>query len=156
MFRRLLRVLHGGIACLIFWLINGISYNKAVLVLADDNAELDRCAIRQLDKYIERKFATKVVIIWHSSRTLAMLEKEKLPAGTKVKHLPLKKINLLYDFYCYHRFFENIVFTFTSSPEVNLLSRVLTETDITENEAVCLALYHLRMVYDVKRGTPHV
>ena len=43
-----------------------------------------------------------------------------------------------------------IVFTYTTSPKDNQLGRVLKETQVNEEEAVCLGLYQLRKVPEIK------
>lgn len=63
-----------------------------------------------------------------------------------IRHISKKRLELLYDYYCFEKFFDNIVFTYTAKPAENMLGRVLTETDVNETDAVFLALYHLRNV----------
>ena len=60
-------------------------------------------------------------------------------------------LKALYDYYSFDKFFDNIVFTYKTFPKYNLLGKVLNETSINEQDAVCLALYHLREVPEIKK-----
>ena len=142
---RVIRILHGWIYWHIFSIIYGISYKKVILVLSNENPNLDKEAVRYVKLLVERKSAQEVIIIWHEQSTKKWLSEIKLKNG-KMLYLPTSKIELLYDYYCFEKFFDNIVFTYTSKPSENLLGRILSETDIDEKDAVSLALYHLRYV----------
>ena len=48
-------------------------------------------------------------------------------------------------------FFDNIVFTYAFRPQDNLLGKVLKETQVNEEDAVCLGLYHLRAVLSLRK-----
>lgn len=155
MFKRLVRVLHGWLYWTCFKLLNRISYKCVILVLASENTKLDVWAVRHLEDFIKRKCADKAMIIYHDKAgENASKELHASPSAVQ-KKLPLKRVELIYDYYCFDRFFDNIVFTYVSVPDENLLGRILNETDITENEAVCLALYHLREV-PIWRGGVYV
>lgn len=65
----------------------------------------------------------------------------------KIKEEDLKS---LYELYSFYKFYNHIFFTYTNYPKDNLLGRVLRETDISEREAVCLALYKFRKVIEVE------
>lgn len=144
--KRILHILHGWLFWRLFCIANNISFKCVVLVLNNENEQLDKYAVEYLDIFSNRKAAKKALIIWSDDETKEWLDKVKLSSEKKVIHVSFKNINLLYDFYCFYKFFDNIVFTFTSKPQENLLGRILNETDINEKDAVCLALYHLRYV----------
>ena len=57
----------------------------------------------------------------------------------------------LYDYYSFMKFFDNIVFTYVDKPEDNLLGTYLEKTDVNEEDAACLALFHLRSVPKARR-----
>lgn len=139
-------MIHGYLFWRFFSLIHGITYRSVVLVLVNDNYELDRCAVEYLHLFMDRKKAKNGLILWTDSQTKVMLDEGNLPDGMAVRHIEESKLKLLYDFYCFDKFFDNIVFTYTDLPKDNLLGRYLSETDIDEKDAVCLALYHLRYV----------
>lgn len=144
--KRILHILHGWLFWRLFCIVNNVSFKCVVLVLNNENQQLDKYAVEYLDIFLNRRAAKKAFIIWSDDRTKVWLDKVKLSPEKKLIHMPFKKLKLLYDFYCFDKFFDNIVFTFISKPQENLLGRILNETDINEKDAVCLALYHLRYV----------
>lgn len=141
-----MRILHGWLYWTYFKLLNQISYKCVVLVLASENKKLDVWAVRHLDDFVKRKCADKAMIIFHDKAGQDASKELHASCSIVQIKLPLKRIELLYDYYSFDRFFDNIAFTYVSVPDENLLGRVLSETDITEEEAACLALYHLREV----------
>lgn len=143
--KRVLHILHGWLYWHVFSVRHGISYKKVILVLTDENRDLDKEAVRYLKLFAERKSAEKSIIIWTKQSTKKWLGEIQLKKN-RIIYLPNHKIELLYDYYCYQKFFDNIVFTYTSKPIENLLGKILEETNVSEKDAVCLALYHLRYV----------
>ena len=123
-----------------------IYYPKVAIVLSGESRTLDKACITHLPLYIKRKYASGAVVFYPEDS----YKETDFDLGTiyEVSYVPLKKemINDLYSFYCFMKFYDNIVFTYTDTPDDNMLKRYLEETDITENDAVCLALYHLRYV----------
>jgi hypothetical protein len=117
-----------------------------VLVLNHENETLDKKAVEYLDYFMDRKTAKKALILYSDPDTRAWLKKVKLSDHKVVKYMEKQRADLLYDYYSFDKFFDNIVFTWTSKPAENLLGRVLAETDVNETDAVCLALYHLRSI----------
>lgn len=150
MFKRILRIWHGFFYWMAFRIKYHITYKSVVLVLVGDHLDLDRWAVRHLGNFMSRKYAVKGMIIWNTPENGEMLKKERIPDQIKTKRLEKDKILLLYDYYSFDKFFDNIIFTFLDTPEENLLGRILRETEVNEEEAVCLALYHLRRVPSIK------
>lgn len=144
-----IHILHGWLYWRVFSIIHNISYKKVLLVLNNENPQLDKEAVQYLRLFVERKSARSSIIVWTEQSTKKWLDEIKLE-NNKIVYLPIQKIELLYDYYCFEKFFDNIVFTYTSKPNENLLGRILSETDIDERDAVCLALYHLRYVPKIK------
>ena len=146
MFKRLMRILYGWLYWSYFKLINHISYKYVILVLASENKELDVWAVRHLGDFAKRKCADKAMIIFYDDA--GEKASKELYTGCNIvrKKLPNKRVKLIYEYYSFDLFFDNIVFTYVSEPDENLLGRILDETDVNEEEAVCLALYHLREV----------
>ena len=60
--------------------------------------------------------------------------------------MPFQKIKLLYKWYCMDGRRKNVVFTFVKTNKDNLLEHFINETDINEEDVVCLALYNLREI----------
>lgn len=146
MCKRILRILHGWFFWSVFRLWHRVSYRCAILVLANENQDLDRWAVFHFHDFMKRKYADRGIIIWNGHGTEPLIQ-VKNPLGRIVlKQISANKIDLLYDYYSFDKFFENIVFTITAKPEENLLGRILEETEVNEQDAVCLALYHLRCV----------
>ena len=146
MVKRVIRVLHGWLYWTWFRRFYQISYESVVLVLASEHKELDVWAVRHLDDFVKRKFADRAVVIYYDKAGENASRQLCVSCRCVRLKLPITRVRLLYDYYCFDRFFDNIVFTYTSAPDENLLGKVLDETDITGEEAVCLALYHLREV----------
>ena len=146
MLREIIHILHGNIYWIWLKVRYLISYKKVVLVLTNDNKKLDESCLKYLDCFVERKCAKSAIILSADVELLDRINRMKLETQKKTYVINSKKILLLYDFYSYMKFFDNIVFTFTNRPKDNLLGRILAETEITEDEAACLALYHLRTI----------
>ncbi|MBP3805036.1 MAG: hypothetical protein J6I76_14330 [Oribacterium sp.] len=140
------RIIHGWL----FWKIIKtkfqIDYRKVVIVLSGENAEVDRQAITHLSDFMERKHVDKA-IIFCAEQTKEKIKKEfEENSSILVETLGNDEMNLLYSFYMFTKFFDNIVFTNTDTPSDNMLGRYLKQTQVNEEDAVCLALYHLRQV----------
>lgn len=146
MYRRSLAILLESFQWFRLCISYQINYKKVVLVLTNENKKLDYYAVAYLEYFVKRKYAEKVIILFHDIESKKMVESFHFPFEVKTVFYPLEKINKLYDYYSFKKFFDNIVFTYTNCPEYNLLGRVLDETSINEQDAVCLALYHLRKV----------
>lgn len=124
----------------------GINYHKVVLVLSEENKEVDRQAIIHLKHFMDRKRAKSAIVFCkeQSKKQIESMLTEDVSA--LVKPITNKEMSMLYSLYCFIKFFDNIVFTNTDTPEENKLGRYIRETDVNEEDAVCLALYHLRHV----------
>ena len=123
-----------------------ITYKKVVLVLTGDNKKLDFYCLKHLDKFLNRKCAKSAIIFFNDLEILEKIRKKKFNYPIKMYQIDAKKMHFIYDFYSYMKFFDNIVFTYINTPKDNLLGKILLETDINEEEAACLALYHLRNI----------
>lgn len=139
-------VLRGAAVWEMLRLRYGIDEKTVVLILTGDNRELDRYALLHLQHYMDRKFAPKAVVICQDKETYAKTESAPLPEGVKLCEWSRKRVEKLYVFYSFYLFSDKIVFTYTDSPKDNLLGRLLRETVVGEEEAVCLGLYRLRRV----------
>lgn len=146
MYKRIIRIFHGLLAWNAFRIHNRISYKYVILVLANENRELDRWAIKHLKDFMKRKYVSKGMIIWANQDSEDIIKGEMIPDEVVIKRVSTSTIELFYDYYSFDKYFDNIVFTYTARPEENLLERVLTETEVNEEDAVCLALYHLRTI----------
>lgn len=126
-----------------------ISYKKVVIMLTGDNTVLDHSCIKYLPYYINRKYAKKAVVFY--SELSYQKADFKSNAECDISFYPLrdKYIGAIYRLYSTYRFFDNIVFTYTDNPKDNNLGRYLRETTVNEEDAVCLALFHLRCVPDL-------
>ena len=123
-----------------------IDYSKVVLVLSGDNKKLDEECCRNLWKYAKRKYVDKALIIHTEDNDLAISQLIADDITFQTTVISKEKMNLLYRYYSFHKFFDNIVFTYTDSPRGNLLGRYLRETEVNESDAACLALFHLREI----------
>lgn len=128
-----------------------IDYKTVVLVPVNENRKLDYYALAHLGNYMDRKHAKGAVVLLHEKETLRLAEEVLAKYRLETKKVRLcrcagKTLDTVYDYYSFHKFFDNIAFTCTSRPEDNLLGRLLEETQVKEEDAVCLGLYHLRTV----------
>lgn len=131
-----------------------VTYKTIVLVLVGDNKTLDEECIFYLDEIIERKYARKILIIYNEnvySQGQGYDLENTRGLDCTVVYLEQDRIALLYRYYCFVKFFDNIVFTYTDIPSDNMLGRYIEETDINEEDAACLALYHLRHIPKPRR-----
>ena len=123
-----------------------IDYKKVALVLAGENKKLDRACLDHLDDFVHRKYADSAIIFYSKEKYGDGEIAADSDSEVRICPMPQETIERLYSFYCFMKFFDNIVFTYTDKPSDNLLQRYLDETGINEEDAACLALYHLRCV----------
>lgn len=119
-----------------------INYNKVVIVLPEDNDEWNRTALKYLPNYMQRKSVEEAVIIVDNNKK--NIEKNKIKCN--VVKLSSYAIRLLMQYYCFYRFFDNIVFFYLNYPRDNLTKLVLEQGNITMDEWICLGFYKLREV----------
>lgn len=146
------KILHGWLYWRKIKIQYGIDYNKVVVVLSNENHELDRQVLVHLPDFVQRKHAGSVIVLCkeeYQKEWTAIWENDLLTVS--VRKMSDEKMKLLYSYYCFVKFFDNIVFTYTDTPRDNQLGIYLRKTDVNEEDAACLALYHLRCVPSVRR-----
>lgn len=121
-----------------------INDKKLVLVLTGENEKIDLYALKYLDQEIARKYADAALIISDQQKCIHMALQYSYQHEVKTKLLSQKEILLLFKWHCLDRFFKNLIFTYVRTPKDNLLERFLNETDVNEEEIVCLCLYNFR------------
>lgn len=121
-----------------------------ILMLANDNLEFDLGAVTYLKTYMKRNLKDKAHIFYFSDKSENLLDCIADDAGIAVHRIKEEEFKSLYELYSFYKFYNNIFFTYTDYPKDNLLGRILRETDISEREAVCLALYKFRKVIEVE------
>ncbi|MCI8822510.1 MAG: hypothetical protein HFI15_08350 [Lachnospiraceae bacterium] len=152
MFRQICHIVHGRLVWLKWKRRFRLDHRKVLLVLTGENEQIDKYALLHLKDYMRRKVADRAVIlasdrkIWKQAAAFASC------FPVKAYLVKEQELLLLYDYYCFEEYFDNVVFTFVSRPKDNLLERVLRETDVDEEEAVCLGLYCLRSADREGRG----
>lgn len=128
-----------------------INYSKALIVLSNENHELDKQILLHLTDFTKRKHVDCAVILCVEE---CVSEWTLFLSGYNCVHIDTMSeadMERLYDYYSFMKFFDNIVFTYTDKPEDNLLGTYLRETAVNEEDAACLALYHLRSVPKARR-----
>ena len=126
-----------------------VNEKKAVLVLVNDNRRLDAYALAHLEHFMNRKYVGEAVILFSGEDVCRLIQKARkryIMAPVRLCRWPRERIERLYRYYSFYKFSDKIVFTYTDRPKENRLGRVLRETQITEEEAVCLGLYRLRSI----------
>lgn len=162
MVREMMGVLRGAVIWEMMRLRYGIDEKSVVLILTGDNRELDRYALQHLQDYMERKFADKAVVVCQDEEAYGQVGRMVLPENVRLCKWNGKRVERLYGYYSFYRFSDRVVFTHTDSPKDNMLGRLLRETAVREEEAVCLGLYRLRKVLvsgkerSRHRGNSHV
>ena len=66
--------------------------------------------------------------------------------AVRVKAISAQKMELIHKWHCLGRFYKNLIFTYVRTNKDNLLERFLNETEINEEDIVCLVFYNLRSV----------
>lgn len=146
MLREMLRILHGALIWKVFCTCFRISQQTVVLVLVHDQERLDDYALVYLGDYMDRKYAKQAVILFYDKKIYGQIKRMHLEMPVRMCRWPEERIEKLYAYYSFYKFSDRIVFTYTDRPEDNQLGKMLRETDIGEEEAVCLGLYRLRRV----------
>lgn len=151
MFKETVHVLHGAFLWKMLRLKLRIDYKTVVLVLVNENRKLDYYALAHLGDYMARKHAKSAVVLFYENETGRLAEEVLAKYEITGKNVRLcrcarKTVETVHDYYSFHNFFDSIAFTYTSQPGDNMLGRLLEETQVNEEDAVCLGLYHLRMV----------
>lgn len=122
----------------------GFNLYTVVLGLAGENEALDQKALDYLPDFIERKKANRAEIIVPNEKLRELAEKYKYDFPARISIIPEENMRQIYDYFCFAFNLDNIAFTFLDQCPYNLMGRILRETDITEEEAVCLGVYWLR------------
>lgn len=146
MLREMIHIVHGAIIWNIFRLRFQVDEKKVVLVLVNDNEKLDYYALVHLKHYMERKYAKEAILLFDDRIVYKKAKKIKLEVPVRFCRWERKTIKWLYDYYSFYCFSDKIVFTYTDCPKDNGLGKLLRETQVQEEEAVCLGLYRLRTV----------
>ncbi len=124
---------------------------NVVLVLAGDNKKLDLFALDYLQTFVSRKKANRAeILLTDESYVADYLQRKNFLFPVNERKSRREDLSLLYDYYCFAFNLDNIAFTFLNHCYYNLMGRILNETDITEEEAVCLGVYWLRELQEKK------
>lgn len=146
MYKKIIRMLYGAFIWKMMCLRFQIDYKKVVVVLVNENEMLDYYAMMHLKNYMNRKYAEEALILFDDKKVYKMVKSMRLDVRVKLYRYPVKRIKRLYEYYSFYKFFDNIVFTYTTQPKDNQLGKALKETQVNEEDAVCLGLYRLRSV----------
>lgn len=150
MFKEVISVFHGALIWKIFQMRFQIDEKKVVLVLVNNRKGLDYYALVHLEDFMNRKYAKEAIVVFSDKEVCTRLKELKLNVSIRLSYWKEDKIKKLYRYYSFYKFSDKIVFTYTDNPKENQLGKVLRETSIGEEEAVCLGLYRLRRVPEVK------
>lgn len=133
-----------------------LDYKKVVLALTGENESVDDYALRYLDYVMERKSAEQALILVSDENTAKKVLLYDYRHEVKTKIVSVKKMELIYKWHCLDRFYKNLIFTYVRTNKDNLLERFLNETEINEEDVVCLALYNLRKIPVKEAGVHNV
>lgn len=159
MFKETAHVLWGAFLWQVLRLRFWIGYKKVVLVPVNENRELDYYALAHLKDYMDRKSVDSAIVLYCENETRCLsqevlAEYAGLEKKVRLHRFSKKTIEKVYDYYSFYKFFDNIAFTYVSRPVENLLGKLLEKTLVDEEDAVCLGLYHLRTVPELRKKMP--
>ncbi len=146
MLKEIIAVFQGALLWTIFQMRFRINEKKVVLGLVNHRKRLDDYALAHLEAFMKRKYTKEAVIVFSDKEVCSQIRRLKLSIPIRRCYWTEDKIKKLYRYYSFYKFSDKIVFTYTDYPEENQLGRLLRETSIGEEEAVCLGLYRLRRV----------
>ena len=146
MLRQSLMIIKGYIIWLQLRVKEHLDDKKFVLIVTEENEKVDQYALKYLDYVMERKYTKEALVIVSNQGTAKKVSKYHYKHQIKIKIMPFQKIKLLYKWYCMDGRRKNVVFTFVKTNKDNLLEHFINETDINEEDVVCLALYNLREI----------
>ncbi len=153
----------------------GIDSSCVTIVLAEDDALWNACALRYLPAFMKWKSANHALILVKNGIHIDTGEgkneihtdigegkKEvytdtgevkngvRIKIGeaknTLLKRIKEKEAEYLLSYYTLFRFSDNLVFFYTKRPQDNRSEFALKHTEVTMDELICLGLYHLREV----------
>lgn len=121
-----------------------IDDRTVVLALAGESRKIDSEALARLPHFVRRKKSNRVVVFKGKDSVDAETICEEYGLDVDIYEVPIAELREIYRYYTFAFNLDNIVFTFLEECPYNYMGRILNETDITEDEAVCLGLYCLR------------
>lgn len=147
-----MNVLYGGLIWKIWKLRFRVDEKMVVLVLVNENTKIDGYALAHLEDFMNRKYANRAVVIFNYKKTEQQIRTIPLPSCVKLYRCSRNTIKAIYRYYSFYKCSDKLVFTYTNYPKDNQLGRILRDTLINEEEAVCLGLYRLRKVPVLKNN----
>lgn len=140
-----LHVIKGNLIWHYIKAVQKIDYRSIVLVLTGANKVVDQYAVCHLQSFVSRRSAEKV-FIWTEDERLLNVARKNCQFPIVKLNASVKMMQLIFDYYCYDKFFSNFVFTYIDKPKDNMMGKLLSKSNVNEEELVCLGLYNLRMV----------
>lgn len=140
MLRDIIRIVWIYYKWICFKLFHGINKDMIVLALANENKKLDDIAVKRFSEMLDKRYATGGMILAQREVFDDIVCNDK---RIKVIYTSSKKMEDLFSLYCFYSFTNNIVFTYVDTPKDNYLSDYIKNSDIDENDVVCLALFRL-------------
>jgi len=134
------RIFYAQLFWKIFSVKNRITKEKILLILAGENSVIDKIAKCRFQELIEKRYMKNGIIIMSQEDKDVYFENAN---GIDIIYLTPDKIKLLYEYYCFYKFTNNIVFTYVMTPHDNKLQSYINGSNIDENDVVCLALFRL-------------
>lgn len=122
-----------------------INYDSVVLVPMEKDIEWNREALKYLPDYMERKRVTRCIILTADKQIEALYRNETAP-GASIRNISSRQLDLILEYYCFCKFFDNIVFLSLDRPRENMSSLILQQGCVSKRELICLCFYHLREV----------
>lgn len=140
-----LHVIKGNLLWHYIKVIHKMDKHSIVLILAGENKAVDKNAVRYLPVFAGRRYANKV-FIWTEDEQLLKEAKKNCQIPVEKLKISARRMRLLFEYYCFDRFYFNLIFTYINQPKDNMIGKLFSKSDINEEEIVCLGLYNLRRV----------
>lgn len=122
-----------------------IDYSKVVIALPEGDVQWNQYALLHLKDYMDRKSAGAAIILCPSEEIEEEIRPYCQTNYTIVRECKADMIKLN-QYYCFFRFFDNIVFFSLGFPKDNISGEIIENGIITKEELICLGFYHLRSV----------
>lgn len=119
-----------------------VNSSCVTIVLVEDDAMWNACALRYLPAFMERKSAKRALVLVKDGIHIDMGKLE----NTALKRIKEWEAERLLSYYTLFRFSDNLVFFYMDCPQDNRSKFILKHTEVTMDELICLGLYHLREV----------
>lgn len=119
--------------------------------MVGENPSVDYFCLKYLEDHMKKKYVNKALVLYKSGHTKGEMN---IAHNDRIRFAEIseKTLNRIYEVYCFYKYFDNIVFSYVDKPIDNHLGRYIRESTVNEEDASCLALFHLRHIPTCVKG----